>query len=362
MEPICLEFDISELDFALLGVNRIESDDLETMKRVVTDNFASELKEAGNDVDVTIRNGKVTLRYIPFSKEEPIGLIDYAIALLQKGAYSKAEPILASLIDHYPECFSLCHNYGMLLSDKGELDKSIGLLKKATELQPDNGDSWTALGVAYQRKGDSESAREVLMKSYEIDPENPHTMRNLGAVLAKSNPYEGLDFLEEASKRLPDDQQIKYGHALCLYKLDKVQDADRVLKKAIELSPYTQVAEMCRELRTQIAEQNLRSNVPTSERPDAVMYCLAALHKYSDAGENMRQTITFEIAMLGRSGFDINDPTPKYSLKSMPGTFTGLQLVSYMYVGFRQIDPSVDIGIDLSREYQEAFRMFESGV
>lgn len=53
-------------------------------------------------------------------------------------------------------------------------------------------------------------------------------------------------------------------------------------------------------------------------------------------------------------GLDINGPTPKYHLNSLPGEFSGLHLVSIMYVAFQQTAPGQDVGIDLSREYQAA--------
>ncbi len=34
-----------------------------------------------------------------------------------------------------------------------------------------------------------------------------------------------------------------------------------------------------------------------------------------------------------------------------------MQLVSLMYTGFKQIDPSLDSGIDLSREYEHALNL-----
>jgi hypothetical protein len=41
----------------------------------------------------------------------------------------------------------------------------------------------------------------------------------------------------------------------------------------------------------------------------------------------------------------------------MDGKFSGLQLVSYMYVGIRQLAPHLDPGIDLSKEHQEALKL-----
>lgn len=46
------------------------------------------------------------------------------------------------------------------------------------------------------------------------------------------------------------------------------------------------------------------------------------------------------------------DPSPRYTLESLPGTFSGMQMFSIWYAGMRTIDPNVDPGIDLSREYE----------
>ena len=43
----------------------------------------------------------------------------------------------------------------------------------------------------------------------------------------------------------------------------------------------------------------------------------------------------------------------------MKGSFSGLHLFSYMYVGFQIIDPSADLGLDISKEYEEALKLFE---
>jgi hypothetical protein len=48
-----------------------------------------------------------------------------------------------------------------------------------------------------------------------------------------------------------------------------------------------------------------------------------------------------------------------YTLRSLPGKFSGMHLVSMMYVGFKIIAPEQDAGIDLSREYDEAKKLFE---
>ena len=43
--------------------------------------------------------------------------------------------------------------------------------------------------------------------------------------------------------------------------------------------------------------------------------------------------------MLGTKGLDVNDPAQKYSLRSLPGQFSGLHLVSIMDVGMKTHRP-----------------------
>lgn len=64
--------------------------------------------------------------------------------------------------------------------------------------------------------------------------------------------------------------------------------------------------------------------------------------------------VTMEIAMIGSKGLSIQDPTAKYTLRTLSGVFSGLQLLCIEYVGFKIIDPSVDIGFDIAAEYEAA--------
>jgi len=73
------------------------------------------------------------------------------------------------------------------------------------------------------------------------------------------------------------------------------------------------------------------------------------------------QGIGFEIAAVSTKGINVNDPNSEYRLRSMPGTFTGLQLVCYEYVAFKQIAPHHDIGFDVSAEYEQALALFGRG-
>jgi hypothetical protein len=61
---------------------------------------------------------------------------------------------------------------------------------------------------------------------------------------------------------------------------------------------------------------------------------------------------------LGSKGLDPNESTPRCQLRSLPGQFSGLQRVSYLYVALKKIAPDQDIGFDLSAKYEAALALY----
>ncbi len=359
MNPIEYTINLDDFDFRLIGCGRDGKP--EKVREAVADSISGELQPLGGDVNVSVDEKEIKVRWVPVSKVAPEKLIEYAILLLRKGHYRHGIPILEALDRDVPENFALHFNLGMALSDRNALDKALAHLQKSIQINPGASDAWNALAVALQRKGDNDSAMKCLLKSHEIAPDNPYTLKNLGRILGMSDPVKALPYFEKAARTLTNDQDAQYNYGQCLFTLDKLNDADAVLGKAIALNPETELAELCRGLKTKIAHLNMRKPLGQDGlQPDAVKYCLEALRKFSELGDAQTRRITFEIALLGRNGFDIRSSELKYTLKNLPGSFTALQLISYMYVGFKKISPDLDAGFDLSKEYGAALVMFKS--
>jgi hypothetical protein len=62
-------------------------------------------------------------------------------------------------------------------------------------------------------------------------------------------------------------------------------------------------------------------------RMDVVMYLLDALTTFRETAKQEIERITFEIAVLGCSDLDVNDPARECDHKSLPGERSGLQLI-----------------------------------
>jgi hypothetical protein len=80
-----------------------------------------------------------------------------------------------------------------------------------------------------------------------------------------------------------------------------------------------------------------------------VTYLLGALERFDTLSPQEVQKIGFEIAALGMSEIDPNDPAQKYALRSLPGNYSGLHLLCLMYAAFKRVAPGHDVGFDLTR-------------
>ena len=99
---------------------------------------------------------------------------------------------------------------------------------------------------------------------------------------------------------------------------------------------------------------------------DVLTYIIDALRRFAAMTQQDVGKMTLEIAKLGESGLEINDPRQRYRIKSAPGEeFTGLQLISMMRAGVRQFqkdaDTGADTGADFDAEYAMALSMSGEG-
>ncbi|MGC9261278.1 MAG: tetratricopeptide repeat protein [Phycisphaerae bacterium] len=165
---------------------------------------------------------------------------------------------------------------------------------------------------------------------------------------------DGIAHLRRATELKPDDQQAWFGLAQALdLKGDKLS-ADEALSRVLEIDTQSELAEQARTQRRKYAEETFRASASGMPRMDAVMYLVGALEKFGGMATSEVQKIAFEIGKMGQTGLDVNSPDQKYRLRTLPGQFSGLHLVCLMYAAFKIINPSMDIGMDFSKEYQMA--------
>jgi tetratricopeptide (TPR) repeat protein len=257
-----------------------------------------------------------------------------------------------------PDNVQILYNLGVAYSELEQYDEAIIRLKRVVKLDPKHAHSWTAIGVAYQRMGEHEKALAPMQMAVEADPSDGYARRNLGALMMGLGKFEeALVHLRIARKALPQDPQTLFGLASALENTSEevnLDEADELYQVVISIAPGSKTAGLAKAARTRLAHKNMRDKVSGGLRPDVMMYITGALKTFKDLGPLKTRELTLEIALKGQSGLDINDPEEKYTLKSLPGNYSGMHLLSIMYAGFKEVDPNIDSGVDLSAEYEAA--------
>ncbi|NLD44026.1 MAG: tetratricopeptide repeat protein [Chloroflexi bacterium] len=284
--------------------------------------------------------------------------IDAAVAALQRGDVVDGVVLMELLLSDSPSDTTILYNLGMAYSDLGLLERSIYLQRRAVTLEPQLANARVALGVALARQGKTEEALKELEQAVADEPDNAYAHRNLGALAAKAGRVDdAITYLRRASELNPTDQLAWYGLAQALEQSGDVSGADEAYIRTVETDEFSPVAELARQARSAIAAKEFQDTGHGAPRFDAVMYCLGALEKFEGMSDAEVQQVGAEVAMLGTKGIDVNDPTPKYNLRSLPGESSGLRLLCLEYVAFKRVAPQLDIGFDLSREYEAALAL-----
>jgi tetratricopeptide (TPR) repeat protein len=181
--------------------------------------------------------------------------------------------------------------------------------------------------------------------------------KNLGAALSQTGKLEeGLVHLKAAVVLMPDDAEAWLNLAMNLEESGETGEANIAYGRVIALDQVGSLAERAEQARNRITNRGLHE-AGKGLRTDVLSHCGEVLRLFEAMPKDEVQKITLEIAMLGAKGLSVNDPSKRYRLRSLPGDFTGLHLLCIEYVGFKIIDPSVDIGFDIAAEYAEACRM-----
>ena len=118
---------------------------------------------------------------------------------------------------------------------------------------------------------------------------------------------------------------------------------DNQLQNAIKLAQAGKFSEA-----KSLLEELLKDSPDNSE----ILYNLGMC--YTELGNPDRA-----IETLKKGLNDVNNPDTKYTLNTMKGEFTGLQLVCYMFVGFKSFAPEQDVGMDFSEEYRMAQEFYQ---
>jgi len=326
------------------------------------DGNTDRIRDALNSLDGVIQSmtaqpdGEIQITWKPDPGTDPFQGI---VRVLQSGKLDDGILLLELFLSDDPENEDLLFNLGMAYSDTGELHHAMEHLQHLTKTNPEHTHGHVALGVALLRARKTDEGLKELQTAVSQDPDDLWARRNLGAGLMQADRFiEAVEHLRRAAEISPDDQAAWYGLGQALQFSEAALESDKAYIKAIELDEFSDIAELAREARTKLAEATFHGAI-RAPRMDAVMYLVSALETFEKLPPEQVRQIGFEIALLGTRGLDVNSPEPRYTLKHMDGSFSGLQLVCYEYAAFKQFAPEQNIGFDLRAEFETALKLFK---
>lgn len=315
--------------------------------------YAVEYASRGWTAVITVDDEFVRGVAVPEQSVEPVR---YVLGLLQNGFLEDALPLLEALYGMLDDP-EIAYNYGVCLSEVSKVAECIAPLERCIQLDPNYTNAYVALGLAFAKLSRNDEAVDTLRKAIAQQPENVWANRNLAGVLARAGKLaEALPFFRRSVALSPNEPPLYMGLAQCLDELggEQRKEADMVYSELMKRFPDHPVAEAAKRARNRISNEQLHSPVGGSVRMDAVFYMQQAMDTFASRSRDEAGRIIMEIARLGESGLKINDPTVRYSLKTLPGDYSGLQLLSMMHVGIRMLDPKAETGSGLDREYELA--------
>ena len=352
--PHVFTIPLKDFDLSLIpaSARRIGTDDF---REAVNLYYGTLYASKGMTAIVSVDDERVSVAATPQGGISPY---EFALELLNDRKIEEALPILELLKSHSPDDPDILYNLGLGYSELGRMSEAITELEHCVKADPEHVNAWVGLGVAYRKEHRDAEAEQALHQAITLDPGNGWAQRNLGAVLmAQGKAPDALPHFREAVHQLPDDPAALFGLAQCLEAVQGQAEAAGIYVTLIKRFPNHPIAEMAREASTGRAHRTLRGAVDGSVRMDVVMFIVDALEKFSKLSKNEIGHIALEIAVLGRSGLQINDPDKIYRLKTLAGEYTGLHLLALMHAGMKLVDENVDTGADFDKEFDIAKAM-----
>ena len=352
--PQEVQLPLAEFDRSQLPVEQREltGDDF---REAVREHLSEQFADQGGAAQIVVTEDRIIMRWT--DDTEPKSLSHIGIEQLKAGNLEKGVATLRVALQRNPNDPDSLYNLGMALNEVGDTEEAINVLEALLHLNPQHAPGWTALGVAHSTTGRDDEAVASFAKATELAPTHGHAHKNLGALMAKlGHTAAAMPSLAKAVALLPNDAQAWINLAMALEQTEQWNASDAAYQNVMRLEGSGELGQRAEEGRSRIAGV-LFHNQTTGPRADAMSYCHDALEHFEGMPQPEVQKITFEIAMLGSRGINLNDSAKKHTLQSLPGAFSGLHLLCLQYVGFQLLDPSIDVGIDLSAEYQAALEL-----
>lgn len=279
-----------------------------------------------------------------------------AMQHLQKGELERGKEFLLKTLEEAPGHLDALYNLGLVYGETDKHDQAIETLQQCLQVNPGYTNAHVALGFTFYKQKNYPAATAALEQALQLEPNHVFALMNLGGVLAFQGKLEAAaQAMERAYALVPEDPAILHGLAKLKEDLGDLDSAETYLKQ-LEKNPA--VADKATLALKRVAAKKQQINSA------AIDFIAEALRIFAAQPLDSVQQVVAEISALGQKAVHLSVNETKeetYTLSSLPGRFTGLQLLCYLYAGTRQLGEDARGVADLAIEYHTAMQFHRQG-
>ena len=204
--------------------------------------------------DVLIRHGRLAdasaaLRAaVALSPEDPHLHAALGHNLVRQGDLAGAELELAEAVRQAPKMAAVYRALSDVVGLRGRGQEALDLARRAVEIEPASAVNHAYLGHQLTRNGRLDESEQALRRALELDPELAEIQYGLADVLARKGQHEAVAaVLRPLIERFPNDVRphAMLGVSLVAAAKKAERDAERTLRRALELSPTDVKCALC---------------------------------------------------------------------------------------------------------------------
>lgn len=184
-------------------------------------------------------------RAVPDGERAWLAKLRAAAMLAKQGRLDEARRYLADLpAVTIEQRVQVRQAEAQLLRDAGEHARAYALLTQALAEHPDQADLLYDAAMAAEKLDRIDVVEARLGRLIELNPDNPHALNALGYTLVDRTPRagEGLALIERAHKLSPDDPFILDSMGWAHFRMGRLDDAEKYLRRALAGRPDAEIA------------------------------------------------------------------------------------------------------------------------
>lgn len=182
--------------------------------------------------------GKDLLHYLEVNGDQPTGLMQKGVFLVDRGDNAAALPIFQRAVSWDRFSPPLRNALAVSLSTEGRQEEALQELQAACKLAPREAEYRFKLALALNELNRLSEATTALEETVKLDPTFSRAWYNLGLARSQQgNVEQALEALTKAESLEPTSPQIPYARATILARVGRGLEARAAAEKALSIQP-----------------------------------------------------------------------------------------------------------------------------